>query len=333
MNHYENILVDWAVKQEDAALLTDNGDYIVYPFAKEIGIGKGIMLNTSDDISVFCGEHMYNANNICGDYDFGKIDGQFYNDVLIISTSWGGYSKNIEHDLDVISCFDDTNTMFKHANSFSFDLKHQTVSNLKVTTTSIPITSVIKLMGEANTRFLLDSLNIADAPSVAIASVPRAINNILNMAVAPHITGTMKHLFARSKVLEYLGELVSHFEHEQRKVVSTKLKSKQHRTMGRDARELIISKQGNVPSLVELACQMGISTRQLNTSFKAEFNMTPHQYIIRQRLTYAHRLLLESQISQKELAYQLGYSHVNHFITAFRKYFGYPPGHARFKAK
>jgi AraC-like DNA-binding protein len=51
------------------------------------------------------------------------------------------------------------------------------------------------------------------------------------------------------------------------------------------------------------------------------------------RLAQAHALLQTEQISMKVLAARLGYSHVNHFIAAFRKKFGYPPGSLRKKTR
>lgn len=324
--HYENILVDWSAEQEDAAALVDNGQYIDYPFAEEVGTGRGLMLHTSDDISVFCGEHAYNASSVGEYYQFGKVDGQFFSDVLIVSTSWGGYSKNIERDLDTVSCFNSVQTMFKHASSFSFDIEHQAVEHLKVTTTSIPIASVCKLIGEENTQFLLDALDISRSPSVSVVAIPQTINNILNTAIAPHITGTMKHLFAQAKITQYLSELVSCFQLRLPQGSPENLNAQKEKSIARDAYELILSKQSNIPSIVELAQTIGVSTRKLNQSFKSEFNLTPHQFIVKQRLAFAHKMLLETDISQKQLAYQLGYSHVNHFITAFKRHFGYPPG-------
>ncbi len=69
--------------------------------------------------------------------------------------------------------------------------------------------------------------------------------------------------------------------------------------------------------------------RVLNNGFKEIYGCSINTYISGQRLDSAHEVLVKSDIPMKTLAVNLGYSHVNHFITAFRKKFGYSPGSLR----
>lgn len=90
-----------------------------------------------------------------------------------------------------------------------------------------------------------------------------------------------------------------------------------------------VSLEGRLPTLNQLATEFGLSAKQLNIEFKVEFGQSIFEYVTNNRLEQVHEALLESSIPMKVLSERLGYSHVNHFITAFRRRFGYPPGSLR----
>ena len=91
----------------------------------------------------------------------------------------------------------------------------------------------------------------------------------------------------------------------------------------------IIGTKGKLPNLNELAKQFGISLRTLNDLFADEYGQSISAFINNYRLSAAHEALEHSDVPMKQLASELGYSHVNHFITAFKRKFGYSPGHLR----
>lgn len=325
-SHYENISIDWATDNNKQTALVDNGQAVEYPLPKDLGTAKGMILNIADDISVYSGLHHYQSTSADSWYHLGEVDGQLCSDALMISMSWGAQRKNIDCELDSELVFDSCNTMFKRSDQMAFDVHQQSASEVKVTVSTIPIPSLIKLMGESNTQFLLESLNLTASPSASVVAIPHSLNRILNCAVPAHFTGLMKHLFAQAKVIEYLCELVSYFHHQRQKNTETKLGKQQSKNIGRDAHDIILSEPINPPSLSEIASMLGVSTRKLNQAFKDEFNLSPHQFIVNQRLTYAHQMLVEKRATQKQIAYLIGYSNVSHFNAAFKRHFGYTPG-------
>lgn len=72
----------------------------------------------------------------------------------------------------------------------------------------------------------------------------------------------------------------------------------------------------NIP-LSELAALMNISTMYFSNSFKAAFHISPKQYILNKRLTESQRLLLETDLSVKEIAYAVGFENENYFSEFF----------------
>ena len=72
----------------------------------------------------------------------------------------------------------------------------------------------------------------------------------------------------------------------------------------------------NIP-LSRLAEIMNISTMYFSNFFKRVFNISPKQYILNKRLTESQRLLLETDMSVKEIAYAVGFDNENYFSEFF----------------
>ena len=69
--------------------------------------------------------------------------------------------------------------------------------------------------------------------------------------------------------------------------------------------------------LSRLAELMNISTMYFSNFFKRVFNVSPKQYILNKRLTESQRLLLETDMSVKEIAYAVGFENENYFSEFF----------------
>lgn len=91
----------------------------------------------------------------------------------------------------------------------------------------------------------------------------------------------------------------------------------------------ILGTKGKLPKLNEISKQFGISLKTLNDLFTDEYGQSISAFINDYRLSAAHEALEHSDTPMKQLAADLGYSHVNHFITAFKRKFGYSPGTLR----
>lgn len=75
-------------------------------------------------------------------------------------------------------------------------------------------------------------------------------------------------------------------------------------------------------TLSELAGLMNISTMYFSNSFKKAFHISPKQYILNKRLTEGQRLLLETDLSVKEIAYAVGFENENYFSEFFSQKVG-----------
>ena len=82
-------------------------------------------------------------------------------------------------------------------------------------------------------------------------------------------------------------------------------------------------------NVTELARGLDVSREHLTRVFHEEAGLSPYQYILRQRIIRACRLLKETQHPQKEIARMLGYNAVENFSRAFTRVMKLNPGDYR----
>ncbi|TXF87809.1 AraC family transcriptional regulator [Neolewinella aurantiaca] len=73
------------------------------------------------------------------------------------------------------------------------------------------------------------------------------------------------------------------------------------------------------------ANSIGISTKRLNQILKEKLNMTAKQIIQQRQITEAKRQLIRSEISTKELAFELGFDSISSFSRFFKNNTGLSP--------
>ncbi len=83
---------------------------------------------------------------------------------------------------------------------------------------------------------------------------------------------------------------------------------------------------------VKNICNVGfMCTSNLYRLFLKNFGMAPKQYIIKLRMNKAISLLVESELSIKEVSLQCGFSDEKYFSRAFKRKYGYSPSQLREK--
>ncbi|AQT68158.1 Multiple antibiotic resistance protein MarA [Anaerohalosphaera lusitana] len=68
----------------------------------------------------------------------------------------------------------------------------------------------------------------------------------------------------------------------------------------------------------EIAHQLTVSREHLSRVFKEHIGMTLQEYILRQKMILACKLLRETTLSNKQIAARLGYDRPTHFTRAFK---------------
>jgi AraC-like DNA-binding protein len=78
--------------------------------------------------------------------------------------------------------------------------------------------------------------------------------------------------------------------------------------------------------VAELVRVLQFSPNRFGQVFKRSFHCTPHQYVMRERIARARRLLLVSRDTLSEIATQCGFRNQSHLSNVFRKMVGQSPG-------
>jgi AraC family transcriptional regulator len=93
--------------------------------------------------------------------------------------------------------------------------------------------------------------------------------------------------------------------------------------------ELVQQRLAEDLSLEELALAAGISRFHFLRLFKNTFGMTPHRFIMEQRIGSARLMLEETSLPIAEIAATTGFSSQSHLCTAMRRSLGLTPGQWR----
>ena len=91
------------------------------------------------------------------------------------------------------------------------------------------------------------------------------------------------------------------------------------------AKEIIIDRMAEPPSLNELAKEIGLTLKKLKDGFKHIYGETVFNFLIDYKLDYARKLLESKKHNVTEISEIIGYSTSSHFISAFKKKFGTTP--------
>jgi AraC-like DNA-binding protein len=155
-------------------------------------------------------------------------------------------------------------------------------------------------------------------------TVTPAIRSITQQMWNAPYRGELKRLYLQAKVMELLViylDLISD-NSEQSRIPGLKPE-----TIDRlhHAKDILNTRLENPPSILELAQQVGVSDRTLQRGFQVLFNTTITGYLKLRRLEQAEQLLRQGNYTVAEVANLVGYGHLGHFATAFKRQFGITP--------
>lgn len=186
----------------------------------------------------------------------------------------------------------------------------------------------LRLTQDANEVLKRFGGNVMEGKTVALCdqSLFMDLNmlNVINAIVNCKYQEDLKKMFLLSKSIELLvlqAEAYNNFQTS----VNKYLKTEYDKERIIYAREYLISHLDMPPSLSDLARVAGINEYKLKRGFKETFGNTVFGYLSDTRLELAKTDLLEKKKSASEIAFELGYSSVQHFSNAFKKKFGVSP--------
>ena len=272
-----------------------------------------------------------------------KID----NDILINTFSnLDKESHNIlfSTDINFIQfhfCLEGKMTFSFNNGSYKFDLNENNSIILFNPSTNLPIDAVL----EKNTKYLSLLITIKKfhglfselTDNISFLSQENSgkkyykenvitphISTVLNQIMNEKLSENVKNLYLKGKIFELLGIYFNEsndmdieqcpFLADEKNIVKIKM-----------AKEIIIKRMTDPPSLKELSSEVDISLKNLKEGFKEIYGYTVYGFLLEYKMNIASKMLSTKNYNVNEVADQIGYSTSSHFINAFKNRFGTTP--------
>jgi AraC-like DNA-binding protein len=155
-------------------------------------------------------------------------------------------------------------------------------------------------------------------PAYITPDMKKIMHSILN---CPY-KGGLKKMFIEIKALELITMQFSQFADQNN---TYNILSQKEIEIAFHVKSLIEEDFLHNWTLDELAKKTASNIQTLKKSFKALFHTSIFDYYQQLRMDFARELILNQNFTVAETSEYLGYSHQNHFSSAFSKKFGYPP--------
>ena len=153
------------------------------------------------------------------------------------------------------------------------------------------------------------------SPSMAIV-----LNQVMNFNLTP----TIKSLYFKAKAYELLSLYFNRAEDANVEQCPF-LSDEENILKIRRAKDIVIARMAEPPSLQELSDEINLSLKKLKEGFKQIYGDSVYSFLFDYKMEYARKLLDTGEYNVNEVGLKVGYSTASHFIAAFKKKFGTTP--------
>ena len=136
--------------------------------------------------------------------------------------------------------------------------------------------------------------------------------------------GAIARMYLEAKALELLAMQLTQLTELRSDATNLSLRPKSIDRIYQ-AKDILMSRLENPPSISELTQQVGLGERTLRRGFRELFDTTVVGYLTSLRMKQAECYLREKKLSICEVANLVGYSNLSHFSAAFKRQFGITP--------
>jgi AraC-like DNA-binding protein len=153
------------------------------------------------------------------------------------------------------------------------------------------------------------------SPSMAI---------VLNQIINYNLNASIKPLYFKGKAYELLSLYFNRSEDADVEQCPF-LVDETNVIKIRKAKDIIVSRMAEPPSLQELADEIGLSLKKLKEGFKQIYGDSVFSFLFDYKMEVARKLLESGENNVNEVGHKVGYSTSSHFISAFKKKYGTTP--------
>lgn len=159
------------------------------------------------------------------------------------------------------------------------------------------------------------------------------IRAIAESIIKCEYTSTRRDIYLRTKVIEFLNyAYAEHILDESGHCKKSVLQPNEIDKI-KQIKNYIYSRLESPPSINELAKYFGLNEFKLKAGFKEIFGTTVYGYVQTEKMAKAICMLETGRYNVSEVAWDIGYTNVSHFISAFKKHYHVTPGQILTQAK
>ena len=147
---------------------------------------------------------------------------------------------------------------------------------------------------------------------------------VLSQVLQAKVHDSMKELYFKGKVYELLSLYFNKSEDPSLEQCPF-LVDEENVQKIRRAKDIILERMTDPPSLENLSLEIGLSLKKLKEGFKQLYGDTVYSYLLDHKMEDARRMLDSQKFNVNEVGLKLGYSTASHFIAAFKKKYGTTP--------
>ena len=147
---------------------------------------------------------------------------------------------------------------------------------------------------------------------------------VLSQILQARVHDSMKSLYFKGKIYELLS-LYFNKNDDSSIEQCPFLIDEQNVQKIRNAKDIILDRMIDPPSLDALALEIGLPLKKLKQGFKQIYGDTVFAYLLEHKMQEARRMLDSQKYNVNEVGLKLGYSTSSHFIAAFKKKYGTTP--------
>jgi len=147
---------------------------------------------------------------------------------------------------------------------------------------------------------------------------------VINQMINTNLNNSLKKLYLKGKIYELLS-LYFQKEETGNGEYCPYLVNEGDVSKIRQAKDIIIARMAEPPTLQELSNEIGLNLKKLKEGFKQVYGDTVYSFLFDYKMEFAKKLLEDNQLNVNEVGLQVGYSTASHFIAAFKKKYGTTP--------
>ncbi len=155
-------------------------------------------------------------------------------------------------------------------------------------------------------------------------SITPSMAIVLNQLINYNLNQSIKNIYYKGKAYELLSLYFNRSEDANIEQCPF-LVDETNVTKIKKAKDIVITRMAEPPSLQELADEVDLSLKKLKEGFKQIYGDSVFSFLFDYKMEFSRKLLEAGEHNVNEVGLKVGYSTSSHFIAAFKKKYGTTP--------